>query len=278
MIVDVHTHCIQPEDFSEGSRRAMARVGLELQAVPYENYAREMRLVDRAILFGVRATSSGWATPNERTADWVRRDPERLTGFAAIDPMENDHLEQLEHCVTDLSLRGVKLYPVMGGYNPADPLVHPIYTFAQKLELPVLFHMGTHPQASAMLKNSLPLLIDDVAQAYPELRIVMAHMAHPWFQECAVVLRKHPNVYADVSGGGWARPYQAWQALVYMSEWGVGEKLLFGSDFPLWTPYEGIAGLRALNDQVAGTNLPRVPDDMIEAIIHRNSLELLGLT
>ncbi len=277
MIVDVHTHCIQPEDFSEASRRAMARVGLEVRPVSYETYAKEMRAVDRAILFGVRATASGWATPNERTANWVSRDPNKLIGFVAIDPMEDGHLEQLERGVTDLGLKGVKLYPVMGRYHPADPAVFPTYALAQRLDVPVLFHMGTHPQALAMLKHSLPLLVDDVAQAFPDLRIVMAHMAHPWFQDCAVVLRKHPNVYADVSGGGWVRPYQAWQALVYMHEWGVADKLLFGSDFPLWTPHEGMEGLRGLNAQVEGTNLPRVPEEMIESIIHRDSLTLLGL-
>ena len=62
-----------------------------------------------------------------------------------------------------------------------------------------------------------------------------------------------------------------------MVEWGVTDKLLFGSDFPLWTPQEGMDGLRRLNDQLEGTKLPRIPDDVIEGIIHRDSLTLLGL-
>ena len=168
----------------------------------------------------MRAVASGWACPNDRTAEWVRRDPDRIIGFAAIDPMEDDHLEELERGVEDLGLRGVKLYPVLGRYSPADPLVFPLYAEAQRRDLPVLLHVGTHPQPNALLKHSLPLLIDEVAQVFPDLRIVIAHMAHPWQRECAVVLRKHPNVYADVSGGGWVRPYQAWQALVLMCELG----------------------------------------------------------
>ncbi len=191
--------------------------------------------------------------------------------------MEDDHLEELERGVEDLGLRGVKLYPVLGRYSPADPLVFPLYAEAQRRDLPVLLHVGTHPQPNALLKHSLPLLIDEVAQVFPDLRIVIAHMAHPWQRECAVVLRKHPNVYADVSGGGWVRPYQAWQALVLMCEWGVTDKLLFGSDFPLWTPLEGMEGMRRLNRQVEGTNLPRVPEEVVEGIIHRDSLPLLGL-
>ena len=102
-------------------------------------------------------------------------------------------------------------------------------------------------------------------------------MAHPWQRDCAVVLRKHPNVYADVSGSGWVRPWQAWEAFILMMEWGVTDKLLFGSDFPFWTPGEGIAKMRRLNDQVEGTNLPRIPEDVIDSIINRDSLAFVGL-
>ena len=84
-----------------------------------------------------------------------------------------------------------------------------------------------------MLKYSLPILIDEVAQAFPDLKFIMAHMAHPWQRDCAVVLRKHPNVYADVSGGGWVRQWQGWEGLIGMVEWGVIDKLLFGLRFPV---------------------------------------------
>ena len=62
-----------------------------------------------------------------------------------------------------------------------------------------------------------------------------------------------------------------------MVEWGVTDKLLFGTDFPYWTPQEAMDKMRRLNDQVEGTNLPRIPDEVIEGIINRNALELLGL-
>ena len=127
-----------------------------------------------------------------------------------------------------------------------------------------------------MLEYSLPLSYDTVARAFPELKIVIAHMGHPFQRECAVVVRKQPNVFADVSGV-WHRPWQGWEALVTMIEWGVADKLLFGSDYPIWTPQEGMEKIRRLNHQVEGTNLPRIPDDVIEGIFQRNSLELLGL-
>ena len=60
-------------------------------------------------------------------------------------------------------------------------------------------------------------------------------------------------------------------------EYGAAHKLLFGTDFPLFSAADTLAGLRNANALVEGTSLPRVPDDVIEGIIHRESLRLLGL-
>ena len=143
--------------------------------------------------------------------------------------------------------------------------------------LPVLSHLGAQPSPRAMLKYSLPLLIDEIAQVFPDLKFIMAHMAHPWQRDCALVLRKHPNVYADVSGG-WVRQWQGWEALIGMIEWGVTDKAPFSV---LISRYghrrRGWISLYRLNDQLEGTKLPRIPDDVIEGIIHRDSLALLGL-
>ena len=62
-----------------------------------------------------------------------------------------------------------------------------------------------------------------------------------------------------------------------VTEWGVLRKLLFGTDYPIATPAETLAGLRALNDIPRRTGLPGIPEDEIEAIIERDSLALLGL-
>jgi hypothetical protein len=278
MIVDVHTHCIQPEHVSAAAHRADERAGYPpMQPLSFDAYAKAMDAVDKSIVFGVRGLATGVRSPNDFTAEWVKNDPEKTIGFMCIDPTEDDHLDEIDRCASDLGLRGIKLYPALARYDPTDPTLFPLYDKAQRLGLPILAHLGTHPNPRAALKYSLPMLFDDIAQAFPELKIVMAHMAHPWQRDCAVVLRKHPNVYADVSGSGWVRPWQAWEAFILMMEWGVTDKLLFGSDFPLWTPREGMEKMRRINEQVEGTNLPQIPDELIDAIIHRDSLKILGL-
>jgi predicted TIM-barrel fold metal-dependent hydrolase len=140
-----------------------------------------------------------------------------------------------------------------------------------------VFHQGTSPIRTAPLRYAHPLVMDEIAIAYPELRIVMAHLGHPWQVDTLTVVRKHPHVYADISGGFY-RPWSFYTAMVLMTEWGVLDKLLFGSDFPLATATETLAGLRGVNTPVDGTALPRVPFEAVEGIIERDSLALLGLS
>ena len=61
------------------------------------------------------------------------------------------------------------------------------------------------------------------------------------------------------------------------TEWNVLDKLLLGSDYPIATPGETIAVMRALNEIPRRSGLPEVPEAAIEAIIERDALSLLRL-
>ena len=90
------------------------------------------------------------------------------------------------------------------------------------------------------------------------------------------MIRKHPNVYTDLSGNFY-RPFSFWEQMIKATEWNVLDKILFGSDYPIATAKETADHLRRVNDIVAGTRLPRVPEDKLEEIIHRDALEILGI-
>ena len=87
---------------------------------------------------------------------------------------------------------------------------------------------------------------------FPEVKIIMAHLGHPYEGECVAVIRKHPNVYADISALHY-RPFQFYHSLMLVQEYGVWHKLLFGSDYPFTTVRATIDGLRSLNRMVEGT-------------------------
>ena len=92
-----------------------------------------------------------------------------------------------------------------------------------------------------------------------------------------MTIRKHPHVYADLSALHY-RPFQLYHSLMLVQEYGVWNKVLFGTDYPFTTVDASIAGLRRLNDLTRGTGLPRLNEDALEALIHRDSLGILNLT
>ena len=88
-------------------------------------------------------------------------------------------------------------------------------------------------------------------------------------------VRKHPNVFADISPA--FHRHWLYRAMLTFQEFDVMDKLLFASDFPFSTPEKVIDVLRHINDPLEGTNLPRIEEEAIEALIQRDALALLGL-
>ena len=213
---------------------------------------------------------------NDETAAFVRAYPEKFIGFLTLHPHDTDVLEEIERATQDLGLRGIKLGPTIRSFDPLGDEAFRLYRRAEELHLPVLFHQGTSPEQFADLDFAHPRHMDRVATAFPDLTIIMAHMGHPWQIDCFTVVRKHPNVWADISANFY-RPWSQYNALRAATEWGVLDKLLFGSDFPAATPQETMDGTRRVNSVIKGTGLPPVPEDKIEEMIYRDSLALLGL-
>jgi predicted TIM-barrel fold metal-dependent hydrolase len=166
--------------------------------------------------------------------------------------------------------------PMYAGFRPDDERLDPLWKYASERQLPVLLHTGTTFISQAPLECTLPRHLDAVAIRFPEVRIIMAHLGHPYEHECVAVIRKHPHVYADVSALHY-RPFQLYHSLMLVQEYGVWEKLLFGSDYPFTTVDASIDGLRSLNNMLEGTALPRLDAEAIEGLIERESLGLLGI-
>jgi hypothetical protein len=279
MLIDCHSHIwaypghISDEFVEEANARSRGHE-MDLNTPPERHWAA-MRGVDKVIVFGLRAFHSGLYVPNEYVAEYARQHPEKVIGFACVDPAVDNVQETLGRAV-ELGLRGVKLGPIYQNIHPTDPRMLEVYAFAERHRLPVMFHQGTTFPRKAPLKYALPLLLEDVALEFPALKMVVAHMGHPWIEDTIVMIRKQPNMYADISALHY-RPWQFYNALISAKEYGVLDKLLFGSDFPFTTPEASIAGLRNFNSIVEGTKLPRLTDEEIENIIHSPALERLGL-
>jgi predicted TIM-barrel fold metal-dependent hydrolase len=271
-----HTHVSGSEHLTDDFKAQGARAWGDLRLDrSLDDHWSAMAEVDRAVVLGFRAKSSGWVVPNEFIAAYVRQHPEKLIGFAGIDLADPDAADEVERAV-ELGLRGLKLGPIYQNVHPLDPRAEVVYERAERLDLPIIWHQGTTFVRHGRLAYARPADIDEVAIAHPELRIVIAHMGHPWFEEAIVVSRKHPNVYMDVSGLH-PRPWQCYNALRLAVEYRVADKLLFGSDFPFFTMEETVASLRSVQRMAATARLPAISDDVLETIITRDGLAVIGL-
>jgi predicted TIM-barrel fold metal-dependent hydrolase len=278
MMVDVHTHVFPTSDvffgnfIAEASRARNEPVDL---ITHYDDYRATSAGCDITICFGGKARLAGLWVDDRMVASYVQQDPARLIGFLSLDPTQPGWEEELSSGHQELGLRGVKLMPMYAGFYPQDERLDPLWRYAQQHGLPVLLHTGTTFVSQGPIEMTLPRHIDVVARRFPDVRIIMAHLGHPYEGECVAVIRKHPHVYADVSALHY-RPWQLFHSLMLVHEYGVWNKLLFGTDWPITDVQESLAGLRSL----ASVRIDRfsLPGDKIEEVIQRNALPLLGLS
>jgi predicted TIM-barrel fold metal-dependent hydrolase len=281
MIIDVHSHAWQyPQHFTDDFRRqaSRAKAGEELDlTVRYEDYRRGSVPDVRTIVFGGKARLSGLWVEDRYVADYVAADRDSLIGFLSLDPTQDGWERELREGHEGLGLRGIKLMPMYAGFRPDDERLDPLWSYATRHRLPVLLHTGTTFVSQAPLDCTLPRHLDRVAIRFPDQKLILAHLGHPYEGECVAVIRKHPNVYADLSALHY-RPFQLYHSLMLVQEYGVWDKVLFGTDFPFTTVRASLDGLRGLNGLVDGTGLPRLDPEAIEGVICRDSLSELGLT
>ena len=280
MIFDVHSHAWSfPADFSDDFLRQAGRarpgVAVDLSAT-YEAYRASAPEDTRTVVFGGKARLSGLWVDDRTVAEYVARDKERLVGFLSVDPTVDGWEREMRDGREVLGLSGIKLLPMYAGFSPGDDRLDSLWSYAEREGLPVLLHMGTTFIAQAPLAFTLPRLVERVALRYPGVRLVLAHLGHPYEGECVVTIRKHANVYADVSALHY-RPWQMYNSLMLVQEYGVWEKVLFGTDFPFTTVNASVAGIRGLNGMLEGTSLPRLDVDAIERMLHRDTATILGI-
>ncbi len=286
MIVDCYTHFwespgqvglaeVQPGQTLAvpfGPTRAFA--GLDAGA---ERHFAACEPVDRTIVLGFRSAYLNAEVPNERVAAYVREHPDKLIGFAGIDPTcPREAVEALNSARDELGLRGVSLSPAAQDFHPCASEARKVYEAAAELGLPVLFHAGPYLAARSKMEYAQPMLLDEVARDFPDVKIIIAHLGYPWVRQTLVLLAKHANVLADIS---WLlhQPWEAYQALLSASQYGVMDKLLFGSGFPYTSPARCIEALYSINHLVHGTNLPALPREELRSIVERDALRLLGI-
>jgi hypothetical protein len=205
----------------------------------------------------------GYRVSNEMVAEAVRADPDRLIGFASVDPNKGEAArKELRRAVESDDMRGLKLVPHLCEIQVNEPVMYPLYEEALDLGIPVLFHMGTQFHSGTKLKFCKPIDVDEVAVDFPELKLIIAHFGWPWYEEALAVVHRNPNVYFNIAGWAPKRiPDIVWS---YMKG-PVKDKALFGSDFPL-------VSRKRVVEELSDVGLP---GDSYEALCYKNALQVI---
>ncbi len=234
-IIDVHTHLSKLHDskYSESHEKNLRYLLAEAK----------QNKIDRLLIIAGLANADGTKTSVKGLVKLVGNNSQiSIIGSFDLSRNSKRELAELEGLLKERMIVGIKLYTGYQHFYPSDRRCTPIYKLCEKYKVPVIFHSGDVLMGyikDPKLKYSHPLHIDEVAADWPNLKIVIAHMGNPWLLDCAEILYKNPNVYADISGlvigEDLNTPYGRLmkKRLLELIDYSEGNKLMYGTDWPL---------------------------------------------
>lgn len=205
---------------------------------------------------------------NEFAVRYAEAAPERLLPFGGVHARFTKDPEGDVDRLVEMGIRCMKIHPShqcfpANAYTEGLEALGRIYRRCEERGLPVLIHTGTSIFPGARSKWGNPLEVDDVAIDFPDLKIGIAHGGRPfWMQEAFFILRRHRNVYLEISG---IPPAKLLEYFPRLEE--IGHKTVWGTDWP--SP--GVKDLRQNIEQFRALPLP---DRLKRAILSENSLAL----
>jgi predicted TIM-barrel fold metal-dependent hydrolase len=164
------------------------------------------------------------------------------------------YLEEAERFLEHPKFLGLKLHPLIDGYHPNDPAVHPLMELIQERGMPVLLHCG-HPIFT------LPWSIEELAAAFPQVKVILGHMGHGnvvYINASIDIAARNPNVFLETSG-------MPMHTKIKEAVERVGpERVLYGSDAPFHHP-----AVEILRVQMSG-----LEPDLLERVLSANGRAL----
>jgi len=264
LIIDIHAHLWDPDKtpvnlqkyFSkrninqdgtsiftaEGLLQSMTQAGIDHTVVSALPFSPEW---DNEIIKPV----------NDYVIDQVKKSGGKLTGFCTVDAFGGESsVYLLRECIEVKGFKGLKLHCNIQQFYPNDRRLYPIYEIMQNYKMPVLFHSGGIGIIPYKDRFGHPSYVDDVACDFPELPIILGHAGRIWYEDIAMLLRKHPNVYADISTNFGRTPEEKnkpmQQLIDTVKMWaGSTSHLLFGSDYPFYGQDQTLKNIRELSDE-----------------------------
>jgi predicted TIM-barrel fold metal-dependent hydrolase len=258
MRIDFHIHITPPEIKTHWQKRIEHEPYLAmLSQNPHYKFATAEDVIaaldeshfEKAVIFGFGFKDLGLCRlVNDYVIEKVRKFPERLIGFISVSPNTPKVEKEIERCCA-AGLKGVgEIFPDGQGFRIDEQNDTKTITGAcMERQIPLLIHVNEPVGHSYIGKNDIPLKkIERFIENNQELKMVLAHWGGGLFLYEAMpeLRKKFRNVYYDTA----ATPF-LFDDGIYHSAFalGLGEKIIFASDFPLLPPSRYIPALATLS-------------------------------
>ncbi len=174
--------------------------------------------------------------------------PDRFSGLAGVDPSKGmAGLRELEVAVKDYGFVGAHFYPHWFSMPPDAPQIYPYYAKCCELDIPIMMQVGqnlVYNRARRLPSVAKPILLDQVAIDFPELRLIGIHLGTPWHNEMIAMCWKHENVF--MAGDAYAPKYWPQEVVHYANTYGQ-DKFMFGTDWGVIDPIRAMREVADLN-------------------------------
>lgn len=264
MIIDTHAHIFPDAIARKATDATSGFYGLHMDAcgdlkglIRAEREAR----VDKVLVCSAATTAKQTMGVNDFIASAVKANADFLYGLGAMNQDFPDKYAEVER-IKSLGLKGIKIHPDIQGVAMDDKRLYEMYEALGDLNLPLLAHTGDVRYA-----NSNPAQILRVLDNFPRLRLVGAHMGcwSDW-DEGSKLLCGRGNFFVDCSSSFYSLSDET--ALAVIRRYGA-ERVMFGSDFPMWSPKDELSRLAGLG--LTASELDKIRHKTAEVVYGLNN-------
>ena len=240
-VADVHVH-IYPNKIAQKATQSIGEFYNIPMAEDDGTVARLQRRMQgtdicRCVVHSVAVRPGTVKSINDFIAATCSEHPE-FVGFMTLHQDTEDMAAEIERAC-NMGLRGIKLHPDTQQVNMDDERLMRAYEIAEKRGLPLIIHCGDY-----RYDFSHPRRLRRILHEFPNLVVNAAHFGGWSVYDYALEFLEHERCYLDMSSSmrylGPRRTRELVEAYGY-------DRILFGSDFPMWTPAEELRVFRSLD-------------------------------
>lgn len=260
-IIDAHCH-IYPDKIAEKASKSTGKF-YDIDMLYDGKVSTLLKVgteagIDHYIVQSVATKPEQVSSINHFISEAVKASGGKMTGLGTLHPDSSDIKGDIDELIS-LGLHGVKLHPDIQGFKLDDYRCLKIYEFCEG-RLPILFHTGDKRYDMSNPNRMVPIL-----DIYKNLIAIGAHFGgYSVWEDAVRMLPKYPNIFVDCSSSFFAMSDEEIREMIEA----FGEdRVLFGTDYPMWDPKKEVDRLLSLG----------LSDSVYEKIFHLNAERIFGI-